>query len=164
MKGLKHRSRTAESSVKQLEKVSKETQNSYEALRVELQEARTQLAARTRLLEDVQGERDRLAAEVEETRKLVEANEKVIEWLHQQINEDSINRILGSNVGNTGPFKFSSAPIPPLPSPPAPEEWIAKGKERMPVPVPIPASISIPMPRSIPQPASSSTASPPDRF
>jgi chromosome segregation ATPase len=150
-KSLRNRARSAETALKQLEKVAKETLTSYETLRTELQEARTQLAEKTRTLADTQAERDKLSLEVEETRKLVEANEKVIEWLHQQINEDSISRMLGRtgpgpigtlpvNLGNGAPFKYTSAPLNRF----SPESWLGKAK--------------------IPEPASSSSTTPPDHF
>lgn len=50
-------------------------------LRSELRKTKTQLA-------EVTAERDRLRLEVDETRQLVSANEKVIEWLHERMAAD----------------------------------------------------------------------------
>lgn len=105
VKSLRTRSRTAEASARQLEKLLKDAQASAEALRAEVNDLRQQSAERTAALVGVQAERDRLHTELEETKRLVEANEKVIEWLHQQINEDSLNRVYAKH-----------GTVPPLPS------------------------------------------------
>lgn len=92
IKSLRNRARTAEASARHLEKMSKETGSSYDTMRNELQETRTMLAEKTRLLAETQAEQSRLACELEEAKKLVEANEKVIEWLHQQ-HDDPLARL-----------------------------------------------------------------------
>lgn len=145
VKGLKSRARTAESSLRQLERVGKETGTSYEALRTELNEIRTTLAERNKRVEELETERNRLKVELEESKKLVEANEKVIEWLHQQLNEESISKILagtgvpgtsggtgsgtvyryGNNGGDqTTQTRGSNNILPRL----SPETWLGKSK------------------------------------
>ncbi|PJF18092.1 hypothetical protein PSACC_02094 [Paramicrosporidium saccamoebae] len=117
VKSLRHRARSAESALKQVDRIGKETQGSYDTLRKEVGELKGQLG-------ETHAERDRLAVELAESRKLVEANEKVIEWLHHQINEDSISRMLGRNGG-----KYMSNPILFPQSPRlSPETWMGKTK------------------------------------
>lgn len=125
VKSLRNRARAAEASVRQLEKVSKETGSSYESLTNELHQARSGLEEKSKALAEVTSEKERLARELEESKRLVEANEKVIEWLHQQINEDSLSRLLGSSTtaaaspGTT--YRYSGTGNNILPS------WLRKG-------------------------------------
>ena len=127
VKSLKNRARSAETSLKQIDKVSKETQSSYEALRAELQEARNALAEKSRALAEVQADRSRLASELDETKRLVEANEKVIEWLHQQINDDSLGRML-SKHGLAGGGTSYRYPYSSYPARLSPETLLGKAK------------------------------------
>lgn len=95
VKSLKSRARTAESSLRQMQKVTKDSQSMADQLRTDSTTLREKLEEKTKELTAITLERDRLQSELEESRKLVEANEKVIEWLHNQVNEDSLNRLLG---------------------------------------------------------------------
>lgn len=95
VKSLKSRARTAESSLRQMQKVTKDSQSMADQLRTDSTTLREQLEEKTKALATITLERDRLQSELDESRKLVEANEKVIEWLHNQVNEDSLNRLLG---------------------------------------------------------------------
>lgn len=141
VKSLRNRARSAETAVKQLEKVSKDSQNSCESLRNELSQVRNQLIEKISIVTEGKAERDRLMGEIEEQKKLVEANEKVIEWLHQQISEDSINHMLGrhgtanppppttfgTTTSSTLPFSFNSVPFPKRISP---ESWLGGGASK----------------------------------
>lgn len=118
VKSLRNRARAAEASMRQLEKIGKETGSSYESLTAELHQARGSLEEKGRALAEALAGKERLARELEESKKLVEANEKVIEWLHQQINEDSLSRLLGpGTTGGAGTtYRYSSAGNHILPS------------------------------------------------
>lgn len=148
VKSLRHRARAAESSLKQIERIGKETSSSYEVLRKEVGELRGQLS-------ETQAERDRLSVELGEQKKLVEANEKVIEWLHQQINEDSLSRMLGRHGsmsgggggggnGNGGKFDFHQILFPQSPRL-SPDAWLGKAK----VPERPPSSSSSTVPENL---------------
>lgn len=96
LKGARTRIRATESSLRQIELVGKETQASYDSLRAELVECRASLSQKTRLLSETETERDKLKTEVEDTRKLVTANEKVIQWLHERMAVDPNNASFGA--------------------------------------------------------------------
>lgn len=108
VKSLRNRARAAEASVRQLEKINKETGSSYETLASELRQVRGSLEEKGKAMTEALADKDRLTRELEEAKRLVEANEKVIEWLHQQINEDSLSRLLGAGaVGTT--YRYAGA-------------------------------------------------------
>lgn len=122
VKTLRTRSRSAETASKQLEKLLKETQTACDALRTEIGEVRAQLTERTQKVTEIQLEKDKVATELEETKKLAEANEKVIEWLHQQISEESLGRLHARHGASTS---YTYQP----PNRISPESWMGKAKQ-----------------------------------
>lgn len=156
VKSLKARARSAESSLRQLQKVTKDGEVSAEQMRADLASIRGQFEEKTKALTAITSERDHLKGEVDEMRKLVEANEKVIGWLHNQINEDSLTKLLGRPTGNTLPginYRYNypekgaagplagdllGGPILP-PQRISPDIWLGKGKV---APLNVPSSSS----------------------
>ena len=126
LKALKHRARSAEASLKQQEKLLRDSQLSNDSCRTELQELRTQLAEKTRLLVEVETEKAKAASELDEARKMNEANEKVIEWLHHQINDESLELIATRGYNEKQYNKQDSPILGDLHFPG--DDWLGKGR------------------------------------
>jgi hypothetical protein len=79
--------------LRQQEKLTKDSQVAHDTLRAELLDAKAQLVAKAKEASDLETANKALNVELDEAKKLLEANDKVIDWLHQQINAEQLERI-----------------------------------------------------------------------
>jgi vacuolar-type H+-ATPase subunit I/STV1 len=118
VKTLRTRSRTAEASVRHLEKQSKERESTYGTLSTEVGQLKALLQEKTQQLDDATAQLSKCKKDVEELEKAKAANEKVIAWQIRVLNERH------SSASGTGGGASGGGDYPNI------EQWLPKNNQQ----------------------------------
>lgn len=94
----------------QHEKIQSDLQKSFEMLRTELENAKAEIRSRDLRILNLEKEKREIEDKMKDLERVNASNEKVMEWLHKQVNESSIQKVETQTKSNgiapeaNGPF------------------------------------------------------------
>lgn len=93
----KSKVRSASTLAQEQERLRKESTSQYDLLKHDLQQVRDSLEKRLREVGELEEAKRQLLSELEDLRRINEGNEKVITWLHRQIDDDRLQSIINQS-------------------------------------------------------------------